>query len=169
MKSRTEVKKPRSRKATVEERTKTLRDAGLRRTGPRLAVLQVLERATSPLSHGDVADALAGEGFDRATVYRNLTALTDVGLVRRTDVGDHVWRFEIVRADSRGHDGSHPHFVCTDCGTVSCLPDVSVRIGGSRASAGVARRAVEVQLRGQCGGCEPLRERVSARRPPAAR
>lgn len=140
---------------SVAERSRVLRDAGLRKTGPRLAVLGVLERAKAPLSHADVAEQLADDGFDRATVYRNLIALTEVGLVRRTDLGDHVWRFELVRADAP-HETVHPHFVCTDCGTVSCLPDVTVRIDGSRNPA-VAKKAVEVQLRGVCGDCEPTK------------
>jgi Fur family ferric uptake transcriptional regulator len=133
-------------------RTKVLRDAGLRKTGPRLAVLQVLEGAKSPLSHADVADALDDETLDRATVYRNLMALTEAGIVRRTDLGDHVWRFELVRAVT-AHETAHPHFVCTDCGTVSCMPGVTVRIDGGGA-ASVARRGFEVQLRGVCGDCD---------------
>src|SRR5690606_6096292 len=108
------------------------------------------------LSHADVAEALAADGFDRATVYRNLIALTDVGLVRRNDLGDHVWRFELVRADAP-HERVHPHFVCTDCGIVSCLPDVTVRIDGDRGPAAAASRALEVQLRGVCGDCETPR------------
>jgi Fur family ferric uptake transcriptional regulator len=133
-------------------RTKVLHDAGLRKTGPRLAVLGVLERAKSPLSHADVADELDDETLDRATVYRNLMALTEAGLVRRTDLGDHVWRFELVRAYT-AHEMAHPHFVCTDCGTVSCMPGVTVRIDGGGA-ASVARKGFEVQLRGVCGDCD---------------
>ena len=136
-------------------RVKVLRDAGLRSTGPRLAVLEALEHAKSPVSHGDVADLLARdsqESLDRATVYRNLMALTEAGLVRRTDLGDHVWRFELVR-EYTAHEMAHPHFVCTDCGTVSCLPGVTVRIDGGGA-ASVARKGFEVQLRGVCGDCD---------------
>ena len=133
-------------------RTKVLHDAGLRRTGPRLAVLEVLEAAKSPLSHADVADELVDDTLDRATVYRNLMALTEAGLVRRTDLGDHVWRFELVR-EYTAHETAHPHFVCTDCGTVSCMPGVTVRIDGGGAAA-VARKGFEVQLRGVCGDCD---------------
>lgn len=133
------------------ERTKVLRDAGLRKTGPRMAVLGVLERAKSPLSHADVAAAL-DDTLDRATVYRNLMALTEASLVRRTDLGDHVWRFELVR-EFTAHETAHPHFVCTDCGTVSCMPGVTVRIDGGGAAA-VARKGFEVQLRGVCGDCD---------------
>ncbi len=61
---------PKTKKTSSADRTRVLRQAGLRTTGPRLAVLDVLERATSPLSHGDVADLLEDEALDRATVYR---------------------------------------------------------------------------------------------------
>jgi Fur family ferric uptake transcriptional regulator len=142
--------RPDDERATA--RTKVLRDAGLRSTRPRLQVLEALERAKSPLSHGDVADLLEDATLDRATVYRNLMALTEAGLVRRTDLGDHVWRFELVRQYT-AHEMAHPHFVCTDCGTVSCLPGVTVRIDGGGA-ASVARKGFEVQLRGVCGDCD---------------
>jgi Fur family transcriptional regulator, ferric uptake regulator len=141
-------------------RTKVLRDAGLRRTAPRMAVLDVLERAKSPVSHADVAGELDDGTLDRATVYRNLMALTDAGLVRRTDLGDHVWRFELVR-EYTAHEMAHPHFVCTDCGTVSCMPGVTVRIDGGGA-ASVARKGFEVQLRGVCGDCDAPKPRRRA-------
>ncbi|MFZ4732690.1 MAG: Fur family transcriptional regulator [Pirellulales bacterium] len=106
-----------------------IRGLGLRCTAARLAVLQHLMVATGPETHAEVSQALADTGFDRATIYRNLTELTDVGLVSRIELGDHVWRFEVRRV---GRDGKraidHPHFVCTSCGEVSCLDDVNVAI-----------------------------------------
>jgi Fur family ferric uptake transcriptional regulator len=132
-------------------RIKVLHDAGLRKTGPRLAVLGVLEQAKSPLSHADVADELDDETLDRATVYRNLMALTEAGLVRRTDLGDHVWRFEL----KRGEDTiKHPHFTCTDCGTVACLPEVTLSVRqGKDVPRALSKQRVEIQLRGQCDDC----------------
>jgi Fur family transcriptional regulator, ferric uptake regulator len=134
--------------------TDTLRAAGLRRTGPRVAVMQRLEAAAAPLSHGEVAEQLAAKGYDRATVYRNLVDLVEVGLVTRKDLGDHVWRFELVRAEGREHRPDHPHFLCTDCGDVSCLPEEAVKVVATRgAPRAVGRRAVQVQLKGRCDGC----------------
>jgi Fur family transcriptional regulator, ferric uptake regulator len=131
-----------------------IRATGLRSTAPRVAVLRELESATAPLSHADLVETLGEEGYDRVTLYRNLTDLTEAGLVLRADLGDHVWRFELRRAD-KAHTGNHPHFTCTDCGTVSCLPEASVRITPSKgAPKAVAARAVEVQLRGLCDRCD---------------
>lgn len=139
-----------------------LRAAGLRKTAPRLAVLAVLERAGAPLSHAEVAETLAPEGLDRATVYRNLVALSEAGLARRSDLGDHVWRFERVARGGRAAGAhAHPHLVCTGCGSVSCLEKLSVRFEGEGAA--LAKRGVEVQLRGPCADCaKPGRRRKIA-------
>jgi Fur family ferric uptake transcriptional regulator len=129
-----------------------IREAGLRLTRPRVAVLQVLQKSSTPLSHGDLVDALGGEGYDRVTLFRNLNDLAEAGLVTRTDLGDRTWRFELKRGGSE--HGIHPHFTCSDCGTVSCLPDDSVRIANSvRVPRAVRSQAVEVTLRGLCDRC----------------
>jgi Fur family ferric uptake transcriptional regulator len=130
-----------------------VRSVGLRSTMPRVAVLQQLLAATTPLTHAEIADRLSDEGFDRATVYRNLTDLTEAGLLLRTDLGDHVWRFELRPEDGKG-GAVHPHFVCTDCGTVECLPDDAVRITPTARMPRAIRGAdVEVQLKGLCDSC----------------
>ncbi len=130
-----------------------LRAAGLRSTAPRVAVLRHLTDVDRPLSHAEIFDALGGAGFDRATLYRNLMDLAETGLIGRTDLGDHVWRFEI-RKQVAGHTIEHPHFVCTDCGTVSCLTDTSVRIArGNTSPRSLGGRDVAVQLRAICDAC----------------
>jgi Fur family transcriptional regulator, ferric uptake regulator len=131
-----------------------LREAGLRATGARIAVLRVLRSALSPLSHNDVAEQLVGEPWDRATLYRNLLDIVRSGLARRTDLGDHVWRFELAQSE---HDRSeHPHFVCTDCGVVECLPSSAVTMRTVQsAPASFRERKVEVQVRGRCDRCHP--------------
>jgi len=144
-----------SRQHSLDELRSAVRAVGLRATPSRLAVLELLRSSDTPMSHGDVADRLATQAWDRATIYRNLTDLAEAGLVRRTDVGDHVWRFEAV---SEEHAGSaHPHFVCTECGTVECLPELELAISrqASRAKPprSVKQRQVEVHVRGLCDAC----------------
>jgi Fur family transcriptional regulator, ferric uptake regulator len=141
--------------STAEEVRKVIRDAGLRVTAPRVAVMLRVEQTQGPVTHAEIADALAPQGWDRATIYRNLTDLTEAGLLRRTDMGDHVWRFELAPASAKGHDtGLHPHFVCNTCGDVTCLPDDAIEIqvghGGPRSLQG---REVEIQIKGRCDSC----------------
>jgi Fur family ferric uptake transcriptional regulator len=130
----------------------TLHAKGLRATPSRLAVLGMLLEAKAPLSHGEVADLPSGGSWDRATIYRNLMDLSEAGLVRRTDVGDHVWRFEMTRAGD--HATPHPHFVCTGCGAVACLPNLELAMRPGRGTPrAVKQKRVEVQLRGLCDRC----------------
>ena len=126
-----------------------LRTAGLRATPARLAVLQVLDAAEAALSHADLVDRLGQERWDPATLYRNLCDLVRVGLARRVDVGDHVWRFE---PRSQHDPSSHPHFTCTECGSTQCLPELQWQ-PPEPAPRALQRQQVEVQIKGVCDDC----------------
>ncbi len=128
-----------------------IRDAGLRATPARISTLQLLRQASAPLTHAVVAEHLAATGVDKATAFRNLNDMVDAGLLRRTEVGDHLWRFEAIDVDAE-HDSGHPHFLCVDCGTVSCLDDVKLTAGSQRASELVGE-VTEILLRGHCNDC----------------
>jgi len=146
------MKKPRSADQIAELKA-LLREAGLRSTSARLAVLEQLRRARTPVSHAELAKDLVPTGLDRATVYRNLMDLAESGLVARAELGDHVWRYEIKR-EGHDHNAEHPHFVCIDCGEVTCLTDVDVAISpapGSKKS--TIAGLTEVLLKGHCGKC----------------
>ena len=138
--------------AEIADLQNLLRAAGLRSTTARIAVLQRLQSAKSPLSHAELADELMPLGHDKATVFRNLTDLTDAGLVVRTELGDHVWRFEI-HDHAHGGKGTHPHFVCITCGSVTCLGGVKLppRITARGKAVG---SITEVLFRGYCKSCE---------------
>ena len=135
---------------TIDDLRTSVRAKGLRATPSRLAVLELLRTSDSPMSHGDVADRLSSSSWDRATIYRNLTDLAEVGLVRRKDLGDHIWRFEAID-NERDHE--HPHFVCTECGSVECLPDIELAVRRTRAPRAIKQRKVEVHVRGLCDAC----------------
>src|SRR5690242_12246509 len=110
----------------VKELQALLRSSGLRSTTPRLAVLEYFHAHTGPNSHGELFEALSAKGLDRATIYRVLMDLSEAGILSRADHGDHVFRFELKRGiDGAPHNEEHAHFVCVDCGEVTCLPGLS--------------------------------------------
>src|SRR5438874_1591641 len=123
---------------TVQDARDALRATGLRGTTSRVAVLQHVAAAGNPVSHADVSETLVPQGYDKSTLDRCLVELADAGLLSRLDAGDHAWRFEL-KGDEHAA-GEHPHFVCVDCGQVTCLPDVEVKIsppkGGKTSSVG---------------------------------
>lgn len=135
----------------IEEIRQLLRGRGFRATPARIAVLRELRLATAPLTHAGLAETLVPAGFDKATIFRNLTDLTEAGLVSRTELGDHVWRFEMAGPDDA--DGQkHPHFVCVECGDVRCLGDMSFT-ERSRRRADVIGRITEILIKGHCKTC----------------
>lgn len=131
-----------------EDLRELLVSRGFRVTEQRLVILRELAKLRIPASHPELTERLAGSGLDRATIYRNLLSLNEAGVLVKTQLGDNVWRFELPRSASSEH-GKHPHFICSDCGSVSCLPKGSVALRGEAARNQVA----EVQLRGRCTGC----------------
>ncbi len=133
---------------TIDQAREMLRSVKLRCTSCRLAVMQHLSQATSPLSHSEVSDDLASRGFDKSTIYRSLVEIAEAGLANRLELGDHVWRFELAHASG---DAGHPHFMCNTCGKVECLTSVNVRITTGKKKS--QHRVEEVLLKGQCEAC----------------
>lgn len=135
----------------VSEIRQLLKRAGLRGTPARIAVLQELGGSGSPRTHAEVAEKLVPLGFDKATIFRNLTDLADANLVSRTELGDHVWRFEVRDPDNPEAD-KHPHFVCIECGSVTCLGDMEFTTASKRRADSIGR-ITEVLIKGHCETC----------------
>jgi Fur family transcriptional regulator, ferric uptake regulator len=141
------------RNAELQALRACMREVGLRCTAARLAVLGALKRSASPLSHAEIARALAPLALDRGTVYRNLTGLSESGLVSRLDLGDHVWRFEL-RKNGQGTETEHAHFLCTECGEISCLDGVEIRVTPvTRQKRSPVGNVTEILLKGRCPRC----------------
>jgi Fe2+ or Zn2+ uptake regulation protein len=98
-----------------------LREAGLRATGPRLAVTWALRAMGGHHTADEVHAYLVKHDVtsSRMSVYNSLVALADAGLVRRADVGRGATVYEEAGP-------WHHHFVCRRCGQVS---DVSCAVG----------------------------------------
>ena len=130
-----------------------LRDVSLRATAARVAVLRLLAATGAPLSHAEVVDELADFGFDQSTLFRCLNEVADAGLASRLDLGDQVRRFEF-RESAEENEFTHPHFMCVDCGELSCMNDFTVSISPSRGPRRDKLGTVtEVLIRGHCGNC----------------
>lgn len=133
-----------------------LRDAirarRLRVTPGRLAVLRLLRTLDAPLSHSEVVQRLGDERNDRATTWRNLTELARAGLLRRVDLGDHVWRFHAPREADQQRE-VRAHFVCEACGLITRLTGVQVTVPRAKAPRSIARGEFEIRVQGRCDDC----------------
>jgi Fur family ferric uptake transcriptional regulator len=130
-----------------------LREKGLKSTLTRIAVYQSILSAKKPVSHSDLVQELGAKFGDQATIYRNLVAFADKGLVRLASTAGGIARYELVR-EGETSQHIHPHFVCNDCGEVSCLPKTTVITEIDEQWQGILKQS-QLQFVGQCLDCQP--------------
>ncbi len=132
-----------------------LERAGFRKGGARRVVVEHLGAQSCALTASDIEDALRGgdRAVGRASVYRALEQLTELGLVSRIEVGQGTARFE--RTSPTGEH--HHHMVCDDCGTIVPFSDPALERSIERLATRMpfAVSEHEVVLHGSCGDCAP--------------
>lgn len=135
--------------STTDELASVLRRHGHRATAPRLAVHDVLAAADGHLTAEQVAARVPGD-INLATVYRSLSVLDELGVVRSVRLGDDgsaSWEL--------AHPDDHAHLVCTRCGAVDH------HVGGAVAQLrqhlhhehGFEASDVELVVSGTCATC----------------
>lgn len=121
-----------------------MRGAGFKATPQRVAVLGALA-AEQHQSMGDLRRRCPEVGI--VTVYRTLDLLSELGVVRRLDLGDGP-RYELA-------ENHHHHLVCESCGYVSefdeCPLDPARLIS---TSPGFEVRSHSVEVYGKCAACK---------------
>ncbi len=128
-----------------------LKDHNLRATAPRVAVISLLQSQHRPMSYSEVAEALGDQAWDPATLFRNLVKLEEAGLARVVSHAGGMARYELTIGQDHSH--IHPHFVCTDCGAVSCLSEISIPVPDMSGPWGESIRSASVQFQGRCPTC----------------
>ena len=136
--------------AAPSDFTPLLREAALRVTRPRLAVLA----AVHARPHADTESIIRAVRADlpevsHQAVYDVLRALTTVGLVRRIQPAGSVARYEARVGDN------HHHVVCRSCGVIA---DVDCALGeapclDASEDHGFAIDEAEVVYWGRCPEC----------------
>jgi Fur family ferric uptake transcriptional regulator len=137
----------------AEHALATLQEAGHRRGGARTAVVEALAAHDCAVTALDLDDELARHSprVARASVYRALEQLEQLGLVRRLEVARGVAGYE--RVDPTGHH--HHHAICRDCGRMVPFEDNSLERAIGKLCEDLDFEVTEhdVVLRGVCERC----------------
>lgn len=127
-----------------------LQQLGHRDTRPRRAVVEAISRRRGgAFSAQDIADELADRGIGRATVFRTVNTLQQLGYVSRLHIGGECDRYTVC-------DGSHHHhLVCTGCGDVFPIESCSVDESAATAAheIGFSIQGHHVDVFGRCATC----------------
>ena len=98
-----------------------LKEAELRVTDHRIAVLLYLSRVRQPVTVFEIIEVLRKkENIDQATVYRNLSSLHGAGLLRRLDFNHGHAHYELETGRA-----SH-QLVCSKCETIEKIEGISI-------------------------------------------
>ncbi len=103
-------------KLTIAEVEEMLRNAGFRVTEHRVAVLKAVAGARQAITVQALFDSLRNKYvIDQATIYRNLSALHEAGLIRRFDFNHGHAHYELETGE--------PSYkiVCGECETIEKL------------------------------------------------
>ncbi|MGP4079767.1 peroxide-responsive transcriptional repressor PerR [Bacillus sp. Marseille-Q3570] len=131
----------------------TLKDAGVRITPQRHAILEYLIQTMSHPTADEIYKALEDKfpNMSVATVYNNLRVFKGAGLVKELTYGDSSSRFDCVTTD-------HYHIICESCGKIvdfsypglDEVEDVAKHVTGFK----VANHRMEVY--GTCPECQKV-------------
>ena len=136
-----------------------LRNAGLRVTRPRLAVLDAVHAEPHLDTKALITASRARLGaVSHQAVYDVLRALVDAGLVRRIEPEGSDARYEARVGDN------HHHVVCRGCGAIA---DVDCAVGHAPCltpsdDSGFVIDEAEVVYWGRCGACQTRASRTGA-------
>jgi Fur family ferric uptake transcriptional regulator len=138
----------------IEQAESRLADAGRKRGGARHAVLELLAGQRCALTATEIEDSLRADPerrVSRASVYRIVDELEDLGLVQRVETGQAMVRYERVCEQ----DEHHHHLVCDDCGLIMPFSDRALEQAISSLSRRVplAVSEHEIVLHGSCRAC----------------
>jgi Fur family ferric uptake transcriptional regulator len=137
----------------AEHALAALAGAGYRRGGARTAVVEALAGHDCAVTALELDDELRRRRppVARASVYRALEQLEQLGLVQRIEVSRGTAGYE--RVEPGGHH--HHHAICRDCGRMVPFEDSGLERAIDRLSGRVGFEVTEhdVVLRGRCESC----------------
>lgn len=151
------IENTRERDAHGAGYAKHLRANGLNVTQLRLAIMAALHEKTGTVTALDLLERVRADDHSvhKTTVYRNLAALEEAGLVRKVPGGEKLERYELTCEHS---PPVHPHFTCRSCGKVVCLDPVDLSSIWSllTQNSGLTPERAEITLIGLCDDCAGL-------------
>ena len=106
-----------------------LESHGLKKTSPRMDILNVFMKKHMAITHNDIEEAL-GKDFDRVTIYRTLNAFEEKGLVHKIMPSSGEAKYALCSSDCQDgeHHDTHAHFNCNNCGSIYCLNEVQIPV-----------------------------------------
>jgi Fe2+ or Zn2+ uptake regulation protein len=124
---------------------------GHRLTTPRQTIVALVAPRRDYFSAQEIWDEVQSKhrGIGRATVFRTLDLLVDLGVLNRVHIGDGCHRYTVCET------GHHHHLMCVDCGTVTSIEagPIERQIRRTASDEGFELLTHHLELIGRCSTC----------------
>ena len=128
-----------------------IRNAGMRITKPRIAIIEALQQHEGPISIERIHQNVGANVCDLVTVYRCMAAFEELGMVRRSYLHNGTCLYELTLATPR-----HYHIICKQCGSSDRVDYFPVEgIERLLQERGYSQVSHVVEFFGVCAKCQP--------------
>jgi Fur family ferric uptake transcriptional regulator len=129
-----------------------LKSHQLKKTAPRVAILNVLNNSKIPQSESEIKQAI-GDLYDRITFYRSMHSLIEVGMIHKIVIDNTLVKYALNNcSDEHVHEVDHVHFFCNKCNSVMCLEQV--KTASYQLPDGFLKNECDVVIKGCCNSCQ---------------
>jgi Fur family transcriptional regulator, ferric uptake regulator len=128
-----------------------LKKHGLKKTTPRVSIINVLTSAKHPMSESEIKIRM-GDLYDRVTFYRNVQSFINAGVMHKIIVDNRRVRYALNCIERHNQfSSSHAHFICRVCEKIVCLDQVEKF--AYTLPPGFTREECDVMVKGLCDQC----------------
>lgn len=124
---------------------------GLRQTEARRRLIELILEQPGQFRAADLVDRAQPLGIGRATVFRLLERLVELGLLSRLHGPDGCRTYTLCEPEIHHH-----HLVCRTCGSVTPIETGAIesQIRSLAQASGFAVDGHHLEVFGRCGGCQ---------------
>lgn len=133
------------------EAAEILQNHHLKKTSPRVSIIEALQTNPNPLSEAEVKEKM-GALYDRITFYRSVQTLEEAGIIHRIVADNTVVKYALNHCEKgHQHTSDHVHFYCTKCNALVCLN--TIKTHAYELPEGFTCSHCEVVIKGMCNNC----------------
>ncbi len=129
--------------------------SGYKLTRPRRLLLERLEDLDRPFTAEELYEMMNREGIGRATVFRTLKLLLDIGILVRVHLEEGCQHYQLA-AGLPGEDHHHDRIICRFCGKITDLDECPMRndVAAIAKRSGYRLQGHHLDLYGICSRCD---------------
>ncbi|MCC6179790.1 MAG: transcriptional repressor [Chloroflexi bacterium] len=123
---------------------------GFRETDARGAIVEAVLGKDGQFTARQLHEELEAHGIGRATVFRTLDLLVELGVLNRLHTDERCSAYVVCAAQH------HHHLVCERCGAVQEISDARIEraVRAMAVDAGFRAREHHLEIVGVCGDCQ---------------